>query len=175
LVNRAERGLLPAIETLTKLDLGDSARTEVSNVSGIASGAITGAILSRSITNGTVGVICGRVDNGTVGVISRRVDNTTSVGTEGEGVGLGSKRDGSPRSGIEEQVGAVGRVLSLNEIVKPTVLRSLLAEDRISEARWIRGEVWRGVLLSLAVLDGGSDHLGLSGGIELTRSVCKLM
>ena len=75
LVNRLERGLLPTIETLTELNLGDSARTEVSNVSGIASAVIAGSILDIVTT-----IVW-------VGAISRRFDNT-AIFTEGEGVGL---------------------------------------------------------------------------------------
>lgn len=75
LVNRLERCLLPAIETLTELDLGDGARTEVSNVSGIPGAVVAGAILDIVATIAWVGAI------------GRRFDNTT-IFTEGEGVGL---------------------------------------------------------------------------------------
>ena len=75
LVNRLEGGLLPAIEALTELDLGDSARTEVSNVSGIAGAVVAGAILDIVATIAWVGAI------------GRRFDNTT-IFTEGESVEL---------------------------------------------------------------------------------------
>lgn len=151
---------------MAKLDLGDGARTEISNVSGIPSIVITGA----HVTTVAVGVIHSRSTSNGV-VTSGMVDNAGTVGAKGEGIGLGSKGNGSPRCGVEEQIGIVGRVLSLNETIKLAVIRGLLAEDGISEARRICGEVGRGVLLSLAVLDGGSDHLGFGGGIELTGSV----
>lgn len=158
LVDRAERSFLSAIESLTKLDLRDGAGTEVSNISGIPGAIVTSAVLS--IITSVVWV----------GIISRRF-KSSPIGSEWEGVGLGSKRDSSLRSRVEEQVGIICRILSLNETIKFPVLRSLLAEDGISESRRIRGEVWRGVLLGLTVLHSCSDHFGLSGVIELARSV----
>jgi len=134
---------------LTELYLGDSARSEVSNVSGVAS-----------------------VVFADVGVINRRADNTSTISAKRGGIGLRSTHDGGLLSRVEEQVGVVGRVLSLNETVELTVLSSLLTEDGIPESRRVRCEVWRGVLLSLTVLYSRSDHLGLSVGVELTRSVC---
>lgn len=181
LVNRFERRLLPAIETLTELDLGDRTRTEVSNVSGIGAIIVASATVNivATIVVTTVihvGVIGRRVENtGIDGVctVGRRI-STATVGTKWEGIRLRSKRDSSRRSGVEEQVRIVGSVLSLNETIKLTVRRSLLAKDGISEPRRIRGEVWRGVLLSLAILHGCGDHLLLSISIELAGSVCSV-
>ena len=158
LVDRAKRGLLSAIESLTELDLRDGAGTEVSDISGIPGAVVTSAVLS--IITSVVWV----------GIISRRF-NSAAISAEGEGVGLGSEHDGGLCSRVKEQVGIICRILSLNDTIKFPVLRSLLAEDGISESRRIRGEVWRGVLLGLTVLHSRSDHFGLSGVIELARSV----
>ena len=174
LVDRFERGFLPAIEALTELDLGDRARTEISNVSGIGAIVVTGAIVTTVIH---LGVIGGRVINTAVDgdrFVSRRVSTTIAIGTKGEGVRLRSKRDSSGGSRVEEQVRIVGRVLSLDETIKLAIRRSLLAEDGISEAGWVRSGVGRGVLLGLAVVYGRCDHLRLSIDVELAGSVCRV-
>ena len=174
MVNRLERGFLPAIETLTELDLGDGARTEVSNVSGIGTVVVTSATVNIVTTVVHIGVVA-RADNtiAAIRVVSRGVDTTTTVGTEGGSVWLGSKHDSGRFSGVEEQIRIVGWILSLNETIELTVRRSLLAKDGIPEPRRIRSEVRRGVLLSLAVLHGCGDHLGLSISVELAGSVCR--
>ena len=103
------------------------------------------------------------------------IRTNSTICTERNGVGLGSTSDSGSRSGIKEQVGIVRGVLGLDKTVELTVSRSLLAEDGIQGRGWVRAEVRRGVLLGLAVPHGRSDHLGPSSGIELTRSVCRIL
>ena len=123
MVDGFERGLLPAIETLTELDLGDRARTKVSKVSGIGTVIVTSSIVDIVTTIVPavihVGVIGRRAVDTGVRDVSRRVNTTTTttVGTKGEGVRLRSKRDSSLRSRVEEQVRIVGRVLSLDQTI----------------------------------------------------------
>lgn len=148
-VSGTERGLLPAIETLTKFDLGDGTRAKIPNVPS----AVGSAIVDVSIVGGGPG-------------------NIGSAVTGGGGVWLHPTLDGSPLGRVEEQFGVIRRVLSLKQSIKFAVPWSLLAKDGIPKCRWVRTQVQRGVLLSLTVLDGCSDHLGPSGGIELTRRVC---
>ena len=165
MVNRFERGLLPAIETLAELDLGDRARTEISNVSGIGTVVVTSTIAD-------VRVVSRRLN--TIITTTTTTTTTITIGAKGEGIGLRTKRDGGRRSRVEEQVLKVCGVLSLNETIKLLVRRSFLAKDRFPKSRRIRSEVWRSVLLSLAIFYGRSDHLGLSSSIELTRGVCRV-
>jgi len=72
---------------------------------------------------------------------------------------------------IEEQVGVVGGILSLNQAVELWVLGGLLTEDRVARCRGVGGEIRRGVLLRLAVLFGDRDHLGLGSGIKLLAGI----
>ena len=88
-----------------------------------------------------------------------------TVGTGGKGVILRSESDGIPRSGVEESIGIVRGVLSLNNSSKLAVLRGLLTEDGILRRR--------GVPFGPTVIHGSSNHPGLSNGVELTRSICR--
>ena len=74
MVSRTERGLLPAVETLTEFDLGDGARTEVPDIPGISGAGVTGVAL-------------GIVTIAYVGVISPRFGNT-AIDTKGKVVGI---------------------------------------------------------------------------------------
>ena len=99
---------------MTKLDPGDSARAEVSGTDNNTSTHITATIAYVYAT-------------------STRFESTAI--SEGEGVGLGPKRNGSPHSGIWGWVGVIGRVLSPDTTIEFTVLRNLLAEAGIMESR----------------------------------------
>ena len=167
-INGTERGLFPAIETLAELDLGYGTGTEVSDIPDVVGVVFTTVVVGAIVGVGVMGRRVG-------GIIGWRIDSTSTISTKGESVRLRSTHDGSPLSRVKKQVKVVRRVLSLNEPIKLTVLRGLLAKDGIPESRWIRREVWRGVLLSLTVLYGRGDHLGLSGGVELAGSVCRVV
>lgn len=123
MVNRAERALQPAIVTLPVFDLGDRTGTEVSDA------------FRAVVTNIVVGT-------------TALVVATNST----ESVWLGSTRDGSALSRLEEQVRVVRRILSLNETVELAVLRSFPEKNGIPESGRFCGEV-------------------LSSGVELVRSV----
>lgn len=99
------------------------------------------------------------------------VHDDSTVCAKGGGVRLRSASNDSSSGRVEEQIGIIGGVLSLNEAFKLTVSRELLTVDGIQMGGWVRAEIWRGVLLDLTVLHCDSDHLGLSGEVELLGSV----
>lgn len=137
----------------------------------VAVGGIIGSVLH--VSGDETNLIVENKDFGKISGHSRDIiNNTNTVGAKGECVMLRSTSDGNPRSWIEEQVGIIRRVLSLNKTVKLAVPWRLLTVDRIPKCRWAGAPVRRGVLLSLAVLHGRSNHFGLSCHVELTRSIC---